>query len=29
MDIADILEVNDTCIFDILVDLGFAAYEEN
>jgi hypothetical protein len=28
-DIAEILEVNETCIFDILVDLGFAAYEEN
>ena len=27
-DIANILDVNDTCIFDILVDLGFAAYEE-
>jgi len=27
-DIAEILEVNETCIFDILVDLGFAAYEE-
>ena len=28
MDIADILEVNDNCILDILVDLGFAAYEK-
>jgi hypothetical protein len=28
-DIADILEVNETCILDVLVDLGFAAYEEN
>ena len=27
-DIAEILEVNETCIFDILVDLGFAAYED-
>jgi hypothetical protein len=27
-DIANILEVNETCILDILVDLGFAAYEE-
>jgi hypothetical protein len=27
-DIADILEVNETCILDILVDLGFATYEE-
>ena len=27
-DIAHILDVNITCIFDILVDLGFAAYEE-
>lgn len=27
-DIAEILEVNETCIFDVLVDLGFAAYEE-
>lgn len=27
-DIAEILEVNETCIFDVLVDLGFAAYED-
>lgn len=27
-DIAEILEVNETCILDVLVDLGFAAYEE-
>jgi hypothetical protein len=27
-DIAHILDVNTTCILDILVDLGFAAYEE-
>jgi len=27
-DIAEILQVNETCIFDILVDLGFAAYED-
>jgi hypothetical protein len=27
-DIAEMLEVNETCIFDILVDLGFASYEE-
>jgi hypothetical protein len=27
-DIAEILEVNETCILDALVDLGFASYEE-
>jgi hypothetical protein len=27
-DIAHILEVNTTCILDILVDLGYASYEE-
>jgi hypothetical protein len=27
-DIAEILEVNEDCIFDVLVDLGFAAYED-
>lgn len=27
-DIAEILEVNETCILDVLVDLGFASYEE-
>jgi len=27
-DIAHILDVNITCIFDILVDLGYASYEE-
>jgi len=27
-DIAEILQVNETCIFDVLVDLGYASYEE-
>lgn len=27
-DIAEILEVNEDCIFDVLVDLGYASYEE-
>ena len=27
-DIAEILEVNEDCIFDVLVDLGYASYED-
>jgi hypothetical protein len=27
-DIAEILQVNEDCIFDVLVDLGYASYEE-
>jgi hypothetical protein len=27
-DIAQILEVNETCIFDVLVDLAYASYED-
>lgn len=27
-DIAEILDVNEDCIFDILVEIGFASYEE-